>query len=153
MQHHSHIFCGCPFFSNSQNNVQDAVLLFHCNVKHLKFLYMHFDFEASYRKLFLEGQKNLTGYLFPCLLFSLQSFASWLLLLHPTGEAPETEGCFHDWDCQEQTLQETRCVIFLLFKPQSNSSLTKEVLTLVPSWIKGKIPLKGLCLHLFQSIT
>lgn len=53
-----------------------------------------------------------------CHFLSLQSVAAWLLFLHPPREAPETEGGLHDWNRQQQTLPETRCVIFSSYRPQ-----------------------------------
>lgn len=44
--------------------------------------------------------------------FLLQSVTPWLLLLHPTREAPETEGGLDDWNRQQPTLPASRCVTF-----------------------------------------
>lgn len=44
--------------------------------------------------------------------FLLQSVTPWLLLLHPTRSAPETEGGLDDWNRQQPTLPASRCVTF-----------------------------------------
>lgn len=148
MQNHSFIFCGCSFFSTSQNHFENVVLLFVTMQNILNSNTCIFNFQINWT-ICRRQKKSLTVYLFPSVSFSLQSFASWLLLLHSPGDTSETEGCFPDWNCQEQTLQKTRCVIFLMFKLKTNSRLTKKLLALA----FGKVSLKGLCLQLFQSIT
>lgn len=47
-----------------------------------------------------------------CIALSLQPVAAWLLFLHPPWEATETKGGFHDGNCQQSSLPETRYVIF-----------------------------------------
>lgn len=144
MQHTYFIFFpGCPFIHLTKRIYKRWISHFYYNAKCLKLVYIYY-FQANFC-LSCRTKKTPHWLFIPLSVsFSLQSVASWLLFMHPSGEAPETEGRFHDWNCEEQTFQETRCVIFLMLEPQTNIRLTKQPLALAPSWLKGKIPLKGL---------